>query len=251
MSAERQKQAEFGTEIAAHSILNNTRMTIPAVKSLNVLIADGHPIFVEGLRNVLTVPASRFQFQLKGVVQQENGITELLKLFPVDLLLMDMNLSDGEGLKQLSVFKKNYPNLRVLVFTLFDDARLVKAAFRAGADGLLLKSTSRDELLRAIEDVMTGKTFVGKGISLTDRGVVSNGSDGALPESRFARKFGLTRREIEVMRYIGQVLNNKAIAEKLFISDQTVSVHRKNIMRKLGVNNTASLIKIAFENNLV
>ena len=225
-------------------------MTNPAVKSLSVLIADGHPIFVEGLRNVLTVPAARFQFQLKGVVQNETGITELLKLFPVDLLLMDMNLSDGEGLKQLPVFKKNYPNLRVLVLTLFDDARLVKAVFRAGADGLLLKSTSRDELLRAIEDVMVGKTFIGKGISLTDRGV-GNGSDGALPESRFARKFGLTRREIEVMRYIGQVLNNKAIAEKLFISDQTVSVHRKNIMRKLGVNNTASLIKIAFENNLV
>lgn len=251
MSSGRQNQIEFGTEIATHRVLNNTCMTIPAVKSLNILIADGHPIFVEGLRNVLTVPATRFQFQLKGVVQHENGITELLKLFPVDLLLMDMNLSDGEGLKQLPIIKKNYPNLRVLVFTLFDDARLVKAAFRAGADGLLLKSTSRDELLRAIEDVMTGKTFIGKGISLTDRAVMGNGNDGALPESRFARKFGLTRREIEVMRYIGQVLNNKAIAEKLFISDQTVSVHRKNIMRKLGVNNTASLIKIAFENNLV
>jgi DNA-binding NarL/FixJ family response regulator len=225
-------------------------MTNPAVKSLSILIADGHPIFVEGLRNVLTVPATRFQFQLKGVVQNENGITEMLKMFPTELLLMDMNLSDGEGLKQLPVFKKNYPNLRVLVFSQIDDARLVKATFRAGADGLLLKSTSRDELLRAIEEVMAGKTFFGKGISLTDRGM-SNGSDGVLPENRFARKFGLTRREIEVMRYIGQVLNNKAIAEKLFISDQTVSVHRKNIMRKLGVNNTASLIKIAFENNLV
>ena len=225
-------------------------MTNPAVKSLSILIADGHPIFVEGLRNVLTVPASRFQFQLKGVVQNENGITEMLKMFPTELLLMDMNLSDGEGLKQLPVFKKNYPNLRVLVFSQIDDARLVKATFRAGADGLLLKSTSRDELLRAIEEVMAGKTFFGKGISLTDRGM-SNGSDGVLPENRLARKFGLTRREIEVMRYIGQVLNNKAIAEKLFISDQTVSVHRKNIMRKLGVNNTASLIKIAFENNLV
>lgn len=225
-------------------------MTNPAVKSLSVLIADGHPIFVEGLRNVLTVPATRFQFQLKGVVQNETGITELLKFFPVDLLLMDMNLSDGEGLKLLPQIKKNYPNLRILILTLIDDPRLVKAAFRAGADGLLLKSTSRDELLRAIDDIISGKTFVGRGISLTDRGA-GNGAESVLPESRFARKFGLTRREIEVMRYIGQVLNNKAIAEKLFISDQTVSVHRKNIMRKLGVNNTASLIKIAFENNLV
>ena len=221
------------------------------MKSLSVLIADGHPIFIEGLRNVLTLPAGKFQFNLKGVVQNDSGIDELLHGFPADLLLLDMNLSDGEGLKHLPSLKKNNPQLRILVFTPTDDARLIKAAFRAGADGMLLKSTSRDELFRAIEEVMAGKTFFGKGITLTDRHSGNGSLDGPLPESRFARKYGLTRREIEIMCYIGQVLSNKDIAEKLFISDQTVSVHRKNIMRKLGVNNTASLIKIAFENNLV
>ncbi|HMW26708.1 MAG TPA: response regulator transcription factor [Ferruginibacter sp.] len=220
------------------------------MKSLNVLIADGHPIFIEGLRNILTLPTGRFQCQLKGVVQSDSALEESLRALPVDLLFLDMNLSDGEGLKRISSFKRGFPNLHILIFTLSDDARLIKAAFRGGADGLLLKSASRDELLRAVEDVMDGKTVVGKGISLTDR-ASSNGFETPLPESRFARKFGLTRREIEVMRFIGQVLSNKDIAEKLYISDQTVSVHRKNIMRKLGVNNTASLIKIAFENNLV
>lgn len=225
-------------------------MINPAMRSLSVLIADGHPIFIEGLRNVLAIASGRFHFLLKGVVQGTTGLGEMLNRAPVDLLLMDMNLSDGEGLRLLPEIKKAYPRLRVILFTQSDDARLVKAAFRAGGDGLLLKSTSRDELFRAIDDIMAGKTFLGKGVTLTDS-VPSIGSDSALPEARFARKFGLTRREIEVMRYIGQVLSNKAIAEKLYISDQTVSVHRKNIMRKLGVNNTASLIKIAFENNLV
>lgn len=91
---------------------------------------------------------------------------------------------------------------------------------------------------------------MGRGVALVDS---PNGVAGstALPENRFARKFGLTRREIEIMRLIGQALTNKDIAEKLYISDQTVSVHRKNIMRKLSVNSTANLIKIAFENNLV
>ncbi len=220
------------------------------MKSLNVLIADGHPIFVEGLRNVLAIPSGKYHFLLKGVVQSAFNMDEMLNLVSADLLLMDMNLSDGEGLKLLPALKKAHPDLRILLFTLSDDARLIKAAFRAGSDALLLKSTSRDELLRAVEEVMLGKTFFGKGINLTDR-VSGAGTDSALPENRFARKFGLTRREIEVMQYIGQVLSNKDIAEKLFISDQTVSVHRKNIMRKLGVNNTASLIKIAFENNLV
>ncbi|TNE61587.1 MAG: response regulator transcription factor [Bacteroidetes bacterium] len=225
-------------------------MTNPSMKSLNVLIADGHPIFVEGLRNVLSIPAGRYLFQLRGVIQSSSLIGEMLNRSPIDLLLMDMNLSDSEGLKLLPALKRAHPDLRILLFTQTDDARLIKAAFRAGGDGLLLRSTSRDEVLRAIDEVMAGKTFLGKGVSLTGR-LPGFGMDSALPESRFARKFGLTRREIEVMRYIGQVLSNKDIAEKLYISDQTVSVHRKNIMRKLGVNNTASLIKIAFEHNLV
>ncbi|MBK9338221.1 MAG: response regulator transcription factor [Lewinellaceae bacterium] len=225
-------------------------MTNPAVKSLNILIADAHPIFVEGLRNVLAVPSGRFLFQLKGVVQNPPGIGEMLGRTPIDLLLMDMNLSDSEGLGQLPMLKKSYPHLRILLFTSTDDPRLIKAAFRAGADGLLLNSTSRDELFRAVDEVMVGKTFLGKGVTLTDS-IPGMGMDATQPESRFARKYGLTRREIEVMQYIGQVMNNKDIAEKLYISDQTVSVHRKNIMRKLRVNNTASLIKIAFENHLV
>lgn len=225
-------------------------MTNPSIKSLQVLIADGHPIFIEGLRNVLGMSSGRFHFLLKGIVQNTANLEEMLHRIPADLVLMDMNLNEGEGLNIVPLIKKTHPQLRLILFTQSDDARLVKAAFRAGCDGLLLKSTSRDELFRAVEEVMAGKTFIGKGLTLSDR-LPGIGSDSAQPETRFARKFGLTRREIEVMRYIGQVMSNKDIAEKLYISDQTVSVHRKNIMRKLGVNNTASLIKIAFENNLV
>lgn len=220
------------------------------MKSLNVLIADGHPIFVEGLRNVMAIPSGRFHFHLKGVLQNSTDIADALVRSQIDLLLMDMNLSDSDGLKVLPVLKRAHKHLRILLFTQSDDTRLVKAAFRAGGDGLLLRSTSRDELLRAVDDIIAGKTFVGNGVTLTE-GLIGLGKDVGLPESRFARKYGLTRREIEVMGYIGQVLSNKEIADKLFISDQTVSVHRKNIMRKLAVNNTASLIKIAFEHHLV
>jgi DNA-binding NarL/FixJ family response regulator len=150
----------------------------------------------------------------------------------------------------VSTLKKLYPDMRLLVLTSYDDARLVKATFKAGADGYMLKSSGKEELYRAIDDIMHGQTYVGRGVVLADQRPGAS-SSGALLENRFARRFGLTRREMEIMQYIGQAMNNKDIAGKLFISDQTVSVHRKNIMRKLGVNNTASLIKIAFENNLV
>ena len=220
------------------------------MRFLNILVADDHPIFVEGLQSVFSHPGGKFGFNIRGVARTGTQVAQLLSESPTDLLLMDLNLPETDGLKILPSVKKGSANTLVLVMTMFDDPRLVKAAFKAGADGYMLKSGSKDELFHAIEEVIEGHTYIGNGLALVEHRN-GNGSDVISPDKRFARTYGLTRREMEVMRYIGQALNNKDIAEKLFISDQTVSVHRKNIMRKLGVNNTASMIKIAFENNLV
>lgn len=222
-----------------------------SVKSYNVLIADDQPIFVEGVQSVLAHPYNeRFAYHIKGIAHTGAQVSEILRQNPMDLLVLDLSLSEPDGLAILPAVKKGYSNTRVLVMTLQDDPRLVKAAFRAGADGYMLKSSSKDELFRAIEEVMGGNTFVGKGVPLV-MGTNGHTDKGNSPEKTFARKYGLTRREIEIMRHIGQAQNNKEIAQKLYISDQTVSVHRKNIMRKLRVNTTATLIKMAFENNLV
>lgn len=219
------------------------------MRSLNVLVADDHPIFIEGLQTVLSKPTLKYTFNIGGIARTGDQVNELLRHHHSDLLLLDLNLPETDSIQMLPKVKKSNSNLRILVMTSSDDPRMVKAAFRAGADGYMLKNGTRDELFRAIDEVLCGHTFVGRGIVLTDRSSVANSSN--LPDRQFARKYGLTRREIEIMRYIGQAMSNKDIAEKLFISDQTVSVHRKNIMRKLGVNNTATLIKMAFEHHLV
>lgn len=220
------------------------------MQSFNVLLADGFPIYVEGLRSVLHKTEGRFHCAVKGVAQTGADVPRMLQESPADLLLIDIGLPETDGLKILPTVKKGFANTRILVLSQLDDPRLVRAAFKAGADGYMLKSSSKDELFKAIEQVLNGHVFVGAGLTVGER----NGhtvSIAASPDIRFARRFGLTRREMEVMPYIGQALNNKEIADKLYISDQTVSVHRKNIMRKLGVNNTASLIKMAYEHNLV
>ena len=223
------------------------------MRALNIVLADDQPIFVEGLMSVLSKPGTKFEYSIKGVARKGTQVSDLLRSSAADMVLIDWNLPDMEGLRFLPVLKKG-GGLRVLVMSAFDDPRMVQAALRAGADGFMLKNGSSDELVEAIERIAEGQTFVGAGLSAH---LYSNGSNGnitephATPDKRFARRYGLTKRELELMRYIGQAMNNKEIAGKLYISDQTVSVHRKNIMRKLGVNNTASLIKIAFENNLV
>lgn len=222
------------------------------MRCLNILVADDHPIFVEGLQAVLARPGGgKFAYNIKGVARNGSQITNLLRQDNPDLLLLDLNLPETDSLKILSSVKKDSAQTRVLVMTIYNDPRMVRAAFKAGADGYILKSGSRTELLHAMEQVIDGYTFLGKGVAVDGKLLIGHDQKNGLPDQQFAGKYGLTRRELEVMQHIGQALSNKEIAQQLFISDQTVSVHRKNIMRKLRVNNTASLIKIAFEHHLV
>ncbi|MBK8554544.1 MAG: response regulator transcription factor [Lewinellaceae bacterium] len=217
---------------------------------MQIVVADDQPIFIEGLLSVLSQPGNPLQCNIRGIARNGQQMLQLLREQAVDLVLLDLNLLEQDSLKLLPELKRVHPHIRILVMTVYDDPRLVKAAFKAGADGYILKSGSKEELFRAIAEVIEGNTFLGRGVAVTDRH--NNGAGGAsMPEDRFVRKYGLTKREMEIMQYIGQAFSNKDIAERLFISDQTVSVHRKNIMRKIGVKSTANLIKIAYENNLV
>ena len=220
------------------------------MKYLNVLVADDQPIFVEGLRAVLSEPAHPIRCRVSGVANNFGEVRELLDRQDTDLLLLDLQLPESEGFRILPVVKNGQHNMRVLIMALHNDPHLVRAALKAGADGYMLKSGTKDELFKAIETVTAGNTFIGSGLSLQETHAAAKNKEYATAQ-RFAQQHGLTRRELEIMHFIGQAMNNKDIAKKLYISDQTVSVHRKNIMRKLGVNSTASLIKIAFENHLV
>ncbi|MCS7037025.1 MAG: response regulator transcription factor [Saprospiraceae bacterium] len=225
-------------------------MTSPAVRTLSVVIADPQPIFVEGLQQALSLGSSHYRFDIRGVAAQFSDLSPLLFQEQPNLLLLDIMLLGGEVAQSLAGLRKAYPYGRILLFTYNDDVRLLKAALRGGADGVILKSASAEEVFSAVEEILSGKTYLGPGLTLNEH-MAGLGMDPTLPDTRFARKYGLTRREMEVLRYIAQVMSNKEIAQQLFISDQTVSVHRKNIMRKLKVNNTASVVKIALENHLV
>ncbi len=219
------------------------------MKFLNVLVADDQPIFIEGMQSILNKPGQPFACAVRGVARTGTQLQDLMRQSPADLVFLDLGLGEPDGLAILPNLKKGFSATRFLVITLQDDPRLVKAAFRAGADGYMLKTSTEDELYQAIETIIEGNTYVGRGVPIAKE---NNGAAvKTSPDKSFAKKFGLTRREIEIMRHIGQAQNNKQIGEKLFISDQTVSVHRKNIMRKLGVNSTANLIKLAYEYNLV
>lgn len=168
-----------------------------------------------------------------------------------DLLLLDPSLPSQERKDWLQGIRRRFRGLRVLLFSEQNDPIMISEVLGEGADGYLLKTASKDELRRAISEISEGRQYFGRGVSSSDTGVRAGRNAVADYEGRFAQKFSLTRREVEIVRYIGQAMSNKEIAGKLYISDQTVSVHRKNIMRKLKVNSTASLVKMVYDNQLI
>lgn len=218
-------------------------------RHIDIIVADHNPIFAEGIRSLLTNSAGGdFSYHIKGVAINGTQVTEFLVNALPDIFLLDPDLPDADGFKIVASIKQSGPKTRILILNGSGDPLHIQAAFRAGADGYMLKSGTRDELLQAVDALADGKTFVGHGLMplASDRN-----AEGATPEVRFAEKYQLTKREMEILRLVGEALTNKEIADRLFISDQTAGVHRKNIMRKLGVNSTGALIKMAFENHLV
>ena len=216
----------------------------------SVVLVDDHLLFAEGMKSVLNSVEA-----VESVAVAYNGkeLFPLLYKVKPNLLLLDLNLVEENGLELVARVKKEFPDTKIIVLTSYDDPKYVKKAFKNGVDGYMLKSSPKDELVGGITEVLKGEIFFGNGVSLPN--VSSNGVQGRKSafetDDRFVQKNNLTKREVEILSLIGEALSNKQIADQLYISDQTVSVHKKNLMRKLGVNSTASLVKIAFQSRLV
>lgn len=214
-------------------------------KILSVIIADDHQLFVESLK-LLLQSTEAYHFNIVGVAHTGNNLLELLKVNRPDLLILDINLPEKNGLEVLQEVRKSLKGTRILILTMYDDPKIIKSAFDQKVDGYLLKNCNKDELLRAIGTILNGEVHIGKGVS-----VANNHAEPTTFEDIFQKKFQLTKREIEVLRLITQARNNLSIGKELYISEQTAAVHRKNIMRKIGVNSTAALIRVAYDNHLI
>jgi len=224
------------------------------MEHIRTVIADDHQLFITGLSSILK-DAEQYEFDIVALAHDGDELMDKLKLFAPDFLVLDLNMPGKDGLDVLKEIRKHNRELKILTLTMYDEPKIVKAAFKSGADGYVLKNEGKDGLIKGIYEVLAGRTHLGAGVKLNEELITANGSVLARSvspyEDRFIQKYNLTKREIEILRLITQAMSNKEIAKELYISDQTVSVHRKNIMRKLGVSNTAGLIKLAYDNSLV
>ena len=217
------------------------------------VIADHQKMFTEGIQAILT----EMQFPPIKIVGVAHSLDELNKMteFPIDLLIMELALTDQHGATYISELKVMWQDIKIIILSNYGEANIVREAFIQGADGYVLKSNHSLELLQCIEFVMEGRTYLAEGLRLApeyDKQKKSSQREKRkIFEDRYLLKQKLTKREKEILTMIVQYKNNKTIAEELFISDQTVSAHRKRIMKKFGINNTVKLIKFSLDHQLV
>lgn len=206
---------------------------------INLLIVDDHPIVVTGLRSILNNEEG-----IAIVAHALDGASAMnyLKEYDIDIVLLDINLPDISGIDLCKQIKKQFSNVQVLALSTFNDRSTVMNILQNGAMGYLLKNVQAEELVEAIKTVYARRLFVAADIQK----MLSESAAEAAIEIPV-----LTRRELEILKYIADGLVTTQIADKLFISPLTIETHRRNLMHKFEVNNSPSLIKKAMKLRLI
>ena len=190
---------------------------------MQILLADDHTIFRQGLKLLLqNQPA----YQVVAEAASLEQIPALLQRLPIELILLDYSMPGGDAGVVLANCKMHYPQLKIIALTGTQSGAVLKDLCDAGADAVLLKDISGNELLKTITEVMAGKTII--------HATVLQQIEDCNTE--------LTARELQTLKMIYQGLSNPEMAKLLHLSVKTIEKHRENLMRKLGVNNVVELI---------
>jgi DNA-binding NarL/FixJ family response regulator len=205
---------------------------------ISVFVVDDHSVVIEGITTVLQAEK---EIHVCGYATTAQQCIQYFLTNTADVILMDISLPDMDGIELCGIIKKKYPGVMVLALSTFNQGLYIKNILANGASGYLLKNADKIEIVNAIKTVVTGKQYLNfelqKTLSITNELMAS------------APK--LTKREKEILILIADGFTNTLIAEKLFLSIDTIDSHRRNMYAKLKVNNTAQLIRYAIENKLV
>jgi two-component system, NarL family, response regulator NreC len=217
---------------------------MPTEKKIRIVIADDHNIVRDGIATLLSS-----QEDIQVVAEAANGkqaVEQAAKTSP-DIVLMDISMPEMDGIKAATEILKASPSTKILMLTQYDQEEYVKRVMHSGVSGYILKSSLFGDLVAAIRTVHSGKRFITPSVSATmmDSYFQTNNKSQQKNTPR------LTNREQEILQLVAMGWSNQQISGKLFISVRTVEFHRTNIMEKLGVHDTASLVRYAILHNLI
>ena len=204
--------------------------------AIKVFIVDDHYMVIEGIRSLLK---NEKGIDWSGHATNANSCLAFLQQQQPDVILMDINLPDKSGIDLCKEVKEKHPSVFIIGLSTFNQQSFIQKMMDNGASGYVLKNATQAELMEAIEVVANGKTFLSNEAALSLR----SKDKSEIPV--------ITRREKEVLELIAEGLTNNEIAQKLFISPSTVDTHRKNLLIKFDAKNTASLIRLAAQHQLI
>lgn len=215
-------------------------MPISENGKIKIMLADDHPLFIEGLSMMLRREPD---FELCGIANNGREVLEMLPTTNPDLILLDINMPKMNGLETIKYIKQSYPSVKIVMLSGYFDDAIIKEAKLKGANGYLLKSSQQDELIHTIKMVNSGALFTTPHHEEPAPGEF-------LVNDKFLAQFNLTKREREIIQLIKNEMTNQEIAQNLHLSVYTVETHRKNIMQKLKLNSPGALMKFIIENQI-
>jgi len=215
--------------------------------NIRIGIADDNPKLLQSISAGL-----RQYEQLEVTFMATNGqeAMEQLAKHAVDVMLMDINMPVMNGIEATQRLKTTYPDIKVIMLTVFDENDKIFDSILAGASGYLLKDAKTVRIVEAIEDVLDGGAPMSPEIATRILGLLRHQKTGELQKQQ-AEKFNLTDRELEILKAIASGAQYNQIAEQLFISPKTVRKHIENIYGKLHVHNKVEAIQVAMKNKLI
>ena len=210
---------------------------------IDILIADDHKVFRDGITSIL---GEVEDINIIGEANDGREVINHLESINPDVILMDISMGETNGIDTTKLVKQKFPSLKVLVLSMHGESAYIVKMLEAGASGYLLKDAGKDEMIRAIRTVAEGNTYYSQRVSAA---IVEHLTNPNQPKKN--KQIPLTKRELDVLRLIAEEYTNPEIAESLHISIRTVDTHRRNLLEKLQLKNTAGLVKYAIKQGIV
>ena len=216
-------------------------MTPEKESSIKVLVADDHEIVRQGLKTIIS---EHTDLSIAGEAENGDQVLKIVKKTKVDVVLLDFDMPEKNGLDTLVELKALYPKLPVMILSIFPEDHYGTRFLKAGASGYLQKSSATDQLIDAIRKVFNGGKYISS--ALTDRLVTNLNRDHERPLHE-----SLTDREFQVFCLLATGKKLKEIADELCLSINTISTYRSRILQKMDMSSNADVIRYAIKNKLV
>lgn len=212
------------------------------MKKIKIIIADDHTMFLQGIVSLLETEEN-----ISIVGKATNGIEvfQIIENSIPDIILLDISMPQMDGIEVTKIIKQKFPSVKILIVSTHSNVQMIAKLIRMGVDGYLLKNAEKQELLLAIETIQNGTTYFCKEVE------EKNDDNNSKIKNETLQITELSGREKEILALIAQEFTGSEIAEKTFISLNTVNTHRRNLISKLNVKNTAGLVKYAIEYGLL